>query len=400
MNPLSKEEFMEKMKESEKDIRYSEVAVTRFYSWMYADYEGLVQVCAFPVPTENRDASEMGRGKWVHARTYEEFKEFCNTHSGLWRYHVYSGVNLLSSKPEQGRGDISLIDKVVHLSFDIETERGSYEGSSKEEVWWCYKYALAQAKHMKEEYKVLPLVVMSENGIHLHYKVNFDITEDVLDGKQHLYCKYLTFEAKNSKWAKKIKKEAPSHITFDQDDVSDIPRVMKVPGTLGIKSDKGRLCGIVHEPHPQKAGVILESDIEISDVDYQRMEQHSESKNKDSVSKDKVEVDAEPKDVDDSELMDRVEKLCKTDHSFREYWRGETGEYKSRSEAEYAFIIKMLKHDFSPDDIMRVMWASGMSKWEEESDHYRKRTLENAIDYFDGDVVRDSQNSSINFDKR
>ena len=385
---------MDKMELAENAPDYSEKANKRFYQWMYRRTEGLVQVCAFPVPSKDQDKSETGNGKWIHARKYKEFAEFCKTHSGLWRYHVYSGVNTLDTSPDNGRGGLKYIDRVDHLSFDIETKRDSYSGAPKEHVWWCYKYGLAQAKYMMEEYGVLPLVVMSENGIHLHYNVDFEVKSDKLIGKQHKYTKYLTHKAKNSIWAKKIKQSAPDEVEFDQDDVSDVPRVMKVPGTKGIKSENGRLCGIIHEPSSKEAGVIQSDDISVGDGKLDSIADKTVSS-----TGSKTGVDATWSELSDS-TMDKVHSLAKNDSTFRDYWNGDLDNYKSRSESEFAFVIKMLNHDFSPDEIIEVMWASGMTKWDEESEHYRERTIENAIDYFDGDVVRTSRDASINFKRR
>lgn len=391
ISPLNKDEFMEQMKKSENAGDYSENAAKRFWYWMYSDEEGLVQICTFPMPTENKSKSEMGEGKWIHARSFNEFNDFCKTHSGLWRYHVYAGVNMLDTIPEYGRGSVEHIDKVHRLSFDIETQRDSYSGASKEEVWWSYRYALAQAKFMLEEYEVLPLMIMSENGIHMHYKVSFNNSKELLDGKQHMYCKYITHQAMNSSYVQEIEEKAPNHITFDQDEVSDPPRVMKVPGTRGIKSENGRLCGIIHEPNLSDAGIISGEDMEVTQEDIDGIEERNNGSSDTTQG-----VDTSPGDLG-SETMEKVRRLAKNDEAFGKYWSGNIGEYKSRSEAEFAFVIKMLNHGFTELQIVDVMWASGMSKWEEESDHYRERTIQRAIEYFDGTVVKDSKDGSFNF---
>lgn len=401
IDPLDKDSFMESMKASESVGEYSENAVGRFYNWMYSHQDGVIQTCAFPVPTENKDASEMGQGKWIHARTYNEFEDFCNTHSGLWRYHVYSGVNTLSETPRYGRGDTSNVDNVGILSFDIELDRESYGGSSKEEVWWTYQYALAEIKYINEEYGVWPLVVMSENGIHLHYRVDFDCTDEYLYNRQHVYSKFITKQAMNNEYVDSIEARAPEHIEFAQDDVSDPVRVMKVPGTLGIKSDSGRLCGLIHEPSRSDAGVITESDIdpEPDELKDYFAETCSASKAKSGSTPENVEVDVSPSELSD-ELKKRVHKLVRNDDRFEMFWLGDDSNYDSRSEYEFAFIVKLLKHGFNPSEVSSIMWASGASKWAEEDDHYRERSIENAVEYFDGEVVKDSTNGSFSFSER
>jgi hypothetical protein len=335
----------------------------------------------------------MGSGHWVHANSYTEFKKFCNQYSGMWRYHIYSGVNTLNEEPGGGRGKTEHINSVNHLSFDIETERDSYSGASKEEVWWCYKYGLAQAKFMNEEYGVWPLIVMSENGIHMHYKVNFDVNQDTMYEMSHIRTKYLTKRSMESSYAQTIRDKAPDFVEFGQDDVSDIPRVMKVPGTRGIKSKTGRLCGIIHQPGLDEAGVIQPEQVDVPDDMF---ENNSKDSKTDTKTPDAVEVTPEDASTD---VMTRIKSLCKKEPLFRRLFEGDISDYNSRSEAEFAFSMKMLNHGFDADEINQVMWASGMSKWEEEGDHYRERTIQNAVDRFDGDVVKDSTNGSFSFSR-
>jgi len=401
IDPLGKDSFIHNMEKTESAPSYSSEAIERFYRWMYSDQEGIVQTCAFPVPTENQDKSDMGQGKWIHARTFNEFKEFCETHSNLWRYHVYSGVNTLANEPNRGRGSTENIDTIKKLSFDIELAKQSYKGSTKEDVWWTYQYALAEIKYMSEEYDVWPLVVMSENGIHLHYNVQFPCTDDLMYNRQHLYSKYITQKAMNNKYTSLIESKAPERITFDQDDVSDPARVMKVAGTHGIKSEHGRLCGIIHEPSMNKAGKILPSNIEKQPDQIVKFLDDSQTKSTSngSTNANIESVDVTPSDLDD-ELQETLEHRVSSNPKFRSFWNGEAHGYDSRSEMEFAFVIKLLSYGFDEQNIAAIMWASGMSKWDEESDHYRKKTIENAIDYFDGNTVKDSSNGSFSFSDR
>jgi hypothetical protein len=399
IDPLTKKEFMGGMKAAKRADQYSENAVERFYRWMYSNQTGVVQTCAFPVPPSDKDKNDMGGGKWIHARTYNEFEEFCRTHSGLWRYHVYSGVNTLNNIPQTGRGSVREIETIKRLTFDIETSRSSYQGSSKEEVWWTYQYALAQIKYISEKFNAWPLVVMSENGIHLHYMVSFECSNDYLHNRQHIYSKYITKNAMNNKYVSIIESKAPDDIVFDQDDVSDPARVMKVPGTLGIKSKDGRLCGIVHQPPSDTAGTIRGSDIEMTPEELR--DEFSQSNNSQAPSSKPSatqisDIDSSPSDLD-NETEKLVGDLKRNDDSFQDFFNGDHGEYKSRSETEFAFIIKMLNHGFTKEQIVNTMWASALTKWDEESDNYRKRTVQKAIDYFDGSVTKSSRNGSFSF---
>lgn len=380
---------MNLMDKSEDVGNFSQQRVEQFYDWALADQDGTPQVCAFPVPTED-DTSIREQSKYHHPETKEDFVSFCKEHSGLWRYQLYAGVNTNSDVPDWGRGTIDTIDTVNILPFDIETQRGSYKGNKKSDVYWSYAYGVAIAKYIGEKYSAWPMVVMSENGIHLHYRVKFDINDDLLYNKQHKYSKYLTHEAWNSDYVEAVKSKSPKDIKFSPDDVSDPPRVMKVPGTKGIKSDNGRLCGIIHAPNKSEAGVIAEDDLNSDNVE-RFIELVKEERNEGVSSVDPRKYDLH------SNLEEKIDHLCSVDSVFKALWNGNTLHYDSRSEAEMAFILKMMGRGIHPDEVADVMSKSGMSKWTSEGKHYRDKTLENAMSQFDGNMTRDSTDSSLDF---
>lgn len=392
MQPLDKQQFMSGMELSESKEGSSKSTIKRFWDWMYADLDGHIQVCAFGNPVEKEEETITPGSKWKHVNTFGDFETFCSANSGLWTYQVYSGVNALARNPTDGRGGLDEIDRVNHVTFDLETSREAYAGATKREVWWVYQLALRQMRFMYEEYDVLPLVVMSENGIHLHYKADFPITDDLLYNKQHSYSKYITHQAMNCDYVKELKEELPDDIQFGQDDVSDPARVMKVPGTMGQKSDSGRMCAIIHEPPHDEAGTIHTSDVTVPKavaMEYEKNEKNTVSAKK----------AAKVKDVDLNDTVEkRLENVKKADPKFRALFNGNLTNYESRSEAEYALIIKMLSHSFSPGVVPQLMWESGMSKWDEEDDHYREKTIESALSYFDGTSYADSTTSSLDFE--
>jgi len=389
IQPLDRETFLKQLEKAEEAGEFSEKATREFYRWMYSDQNGYVQASAFPVPTEDGLNIEGSVNNFEHCETEDEFVSFCKEHSGLWRYQVYAGVNTLAEEPEVGRGKKSHIDQVNTLSLDIETKKPSYSGAPKEHVWWSYQYALAQAKYLHTQYDVWPMVVMSENGIHLHYKVKFPVSDELLTGKQHRYTKWLTEQAMNNKYVDTIKAKAPDGVTFAPDDVSDLPRVMKVPGTRGIKSDMGRLCGIIHKPTLSEAGLVATVDINPDDVP-------GYEKNTSKTGQKTVSLDAEPSELD-TDLKRRVAYLCSDDDLFKAFWDGKTLTYNSRSDAEFAFIKKMLSVGLDQTEIQQIMSLSGMAKWNEEGDHYKEKTLTRAMEEFDGETTKDRSNGSLNF---
>lgn len=389
LSPINKDEFLKGLEKSENAGSFSRKAAESFFEWMYGNESGYVQVCAFPVPTKDEEKVPRSANKFEHVETKEQFVNVCSEYSGLWRYQVYSGVNTLSQVPKYGRGKLDHIDTVNTVTLDIETKKEPYTGAPKEHVWWSYQYALAQAKYINEWLGVWPMVVMSENGIHLHYKANFPVGDGLLHNRQHIYSKYITERAMDNKYVNHIKDIAPNNVQFDADDVSDVPRVMKVPGTLGIKSKKGRLCGIIHQPN-----IANVSAIEITDIDRNNIPNYT--KNTSESDEIKVSLDPESSKLN-SEVKQMVKNHIKDDDLFAALWKGKTLTYKSRSDAEFAFIQKLLSKGYTQKQIQQVMQHSGMSKWSEEGEHYKRKTLERSLEEFDGQVTKDSSNSSLSF---
>ena len=392
INPLDREQFIEQLKASEQFGSFSENAASLFYDWMYSDEDGYAQVCAFLIPTQDDTELPSDQDAYEHAQSKEEFIDFCIEHSGLWRYQVYAGVNTLPEKPDYGRGRLDHIEQVNTFTLDIETRREPHTGASHDAIWWTYKYALAQVKYFNELLDVWPMVVMSENGIHLHYKADLPVEDEYLYNKQHRITKYLTKLAMNNDYVKQIQDKAPERIEFSPDDVSDVPRVMKVPGTLGIKSDANRLCGIIHKPSKSERGCIT-----LEDVKPYFIPEFSNGNDTDSNVPDRVKLKATPDTLSD-DLKKRIKDHCLEDDLFKALWTGKTSMYDNdRSRAEFSFIKKLLSLGYSQEDIQQVMSASGMSKWDEESDHYRRKTLTSALEDFDGSVKVDRHTSSVSF---
>lgn len=394
IKPLDKDQFIERLKVSEQYGSFSESAVESFYDWMYSDKDGYVQVCAFLIPTQDDSELPEGHDAYEHTTTKQEFVDFCMEHSDLWRYQVYAGVNTLSEEPKYGRGGKDYIGTVNTFTLDIETDREPHTGASRQAVWWSYQYALAQVKYINEVFDVWPMVVMSENGIHLHYNADLPVKDKHLHNRQHRVTKYITKLAMNNDYVNKIQQQAPERIDFSPDDVSDVARVMKVPGTLGIKSEANRLCGIIHKPSKEARGCITLEDVE----QYYIPEFTNGSSNANSSSANVTSVSISPTTGElNEQLKKRLKEHCIEDNMFKAFFSGKTLNYDSRSDAEFAFILKLLNYSYTKDEVPQVMSASGMEKWNEESKHYKEKTLSRALAEFDGNTKADRHTGSVSF---
>jgi len=158
---------------------------------------------------------------------------------------------------------------------------------------------------------------------------------------------------------------------------------------LGIKSQKGRLCGIIHGAKHSECGVITED--QIDDNELPDFGSSSKSEPQETVS-----LEPTPEKLN-ADLKAEIQEACNEDQLFKAFWLGKTLTYDSRSHAEFAFIKKLLSMGFTQSEIQQVMEMSGMTKWSEERDHYKEKTLTRAMEEFDGEVTLNRDRGSFSF---
>jgi len=89
-------------------------------------------------------------------------------------------------------------------------------------------------------------------------------------------------------------------------------------------------------------------------------------------------------DTDDQEIDQTIQILKSKDKKFSNVFEGNFKEYRypSRSEAEEYLLVRLVLYGFSDEIINEIMLKSKTGKWAEESEAYRKLSLNNARTYY------------------
>lgn len=310
-------------------------------------------------PSEGLIAQE-----WVESK--EMFLKFCKEHDG--EGNVYVGIN---PRFEEG-GSSDSIKKITTIPIDIdavtpweETEKKEHQAASEDELQKAIDAAEKIISDLKNMGLTEPLRIMSGNGVQLWYRIpdvkidkypNFEIKVkefiNQLDSKYTL--KYLDDNRENQNFC--------SGIELDQ--VGDTARVMKVAGTKSVK-------GMDTQARPMRRARVMGEPSFVKD-----------EKLKDFI------LGLEPPEKEEeetSELGDEtnLEFWRKVDNKLDDLLSGDWSDYgfKSRSEAEFSLIVKLVKYGFNQESIQSIMDnVSEIGKWKSESENYRGRTINNAID--------------------
>jgi len=74
------------------------------------------------------------------------------------------------------------------------------------------------------------------------------------------------------------------------------------------------------------------------------------------------------------------ENLLRKDGKLRELYQGSASCYKSRSEAEFALLIKLAYYGFSQAEVWKIMGDAKIGKWKEAPESYRKHSYKKALE--------------------
>jgi len=78
---------------------------------------------------------------------------------------------------------------------------------------------------------------------------------------------------------------------------------------------------------------------------------------------------------------DQLLRLLRKDRLVRDLFYGDPATlegYDTRSGAEFALVLKLLWHQATPEQVDLVLRESGIGKWPEATDHYRRQTIAKA----------------------
>ncbi len=264
-----------------------------------------------------------------HFSTQEELLELCDKYNG--KYNIYLGVN---ERKEFGtkREDVKNV-KIVPIDIDCVTKPASDEDIMKANFIATVIIKDAQAQGFQK-----PTICFSGNGYQLFFKLPEIILSD----------NHVEIEEKLQQFQRVlIKKYSDSYIRLDN--VGDLPRIMRVPGTYNIKSKTNSKI------------------IELNDTQDPILSSHILS----LTSTESTQINS---------LSEELKNKIKGNEKIGRYMDGELQGKASRSEAEMSLCCLLVQIGLNKEQTFSVMSNCKMGKWQESNVSYRELTYKKAIE--------------------
>ncbi len=275
-----------------------------------------------------------------------DFLAICEKHNE--KANIYAGINERFTK----EGKAENVGRLQIIALDIDPIRPKGEASTDAELKIAEEKMLQVKAWLKKEFNCEPFITMSGNGFHILIKIpSIELNEFNRAGlEQKLEAFSHEVQAKFN--------DAVVHI----DSTFDLPRVMKVPGTvstkgLDTKERPWRMCAIIEANDVPCANITTY----LAEIKAQKTEAFELG------TKTQAEFDA----------------LLQKDDKLRDLFEGKWKKYSfpSRSEAEQSLLTKLVSYGFTEEAINAVMGQSKIGKWQEKTEAYRRRSIENAVKF-------------------
>jgi len=331
-----KEEKVKTVRGYEEVKELDEATVKRFYEFL--SHDGFTELRLI-------DPEKKKQPKQFFVGTENEFLDICKKYNGV--YNIYAGINQRKIKSGK-KEDINNVKTIV---IDIDAVRDKNQGASD--------YELEMAENVADEIITdciakgirKPIKAMSGNGFHLY----FSIPEIKIDefNRDNVEERIKMFNRKISE------KYSNEYATIDN--IGDLPRIIKVAGTLSIKGEST-------EERPHRYSFV-----------YDEFKRDEDGKLLDYIK------GLNPKEVKKKPLAPaehpNLSNLLEKDEKLKTLYTGNWHEYPSRSEAELALLCKLVFYGFPEGEINSIMSSCGIGKWQESQDSYRKLTLQKAYQF-------------------
>lgn len=276
-----------------------------------------------------------GQVKQEFVQSEEEFIKVIKKFNGLRQ--CYAGLNPRKTKG----GKIENVARVTAILFDVDAKHPKDEPASDEELAVAKKRLDKLITWIKEQGYESPFVTMSGNGFHVIHKVNMEIDESTQNQLE------------------KYHHEAAD----DLDSMFDIPRIVKIAGTLSIK-------GAATEERPHRRSYIIDKGSETID---DALGEHISS-----IEVDKTDPLPAVSDEQESKRTDTFENkqgqtlayLRRESKKLDELLTTEVPSgygYPSASEADMATLSMLLKRDYSDSESTTILRHF---RWREKVDRY------------------------------
>ena len=212
--------------------------------------------------------------------------------------------------------------------------------------------------YMENQYAALGFMAASGNGFHIHFPLpRFEIPNELR----------LTVNSR----VKTFAIEVSSHAQVEIDKTYDISRKTALIGTLNLK--------IPTKPLPTKwDNDLFSQGLEVASK-YVENARLQNSDLLDAILK--TEPEKQPKlAIVPNENHLKIEQLLEQDRKLGDLLKGDWQKYnyKSRSEAEEAVLVKLVMEGFSDAEINGVMENCDVGKWQKTQDGYRTLSLQHA----------------------
>ena len=285
----------------------------------------------------------------VFVHSEDEFTCVCSDREG--RYNVYAGIN--ERRPGGTRREDVL--RVGAIVVDIDPVRPDpKQASTDAEMTLAIAHARAvQARQAKVG--LISLLAESGNGAQLWLKA---------DIREHLD----RAEAGAQEYQRGLAHDVPGGVHVDN--IGDLPRVIKVIGTLSVKGD-----GLPPRPHRLSRWVDGRTLPPVNDEFMDAILAWVPAPTI-ATSLACAPLTTERTRTIIESLGPKAVLLFEGRYSELTNRRGEP--YRSRNEAESALASLCASHGFAQDVTVAVLAASGIGKWNERSDSYRRSILRSA----------------------
>lgn len=310
-----------------------------------------------------------------HVFLYNEndFVRLCIRYNGV--RNIYVGINERCDKGTKAEHVVSL----NNVFIDIDSIRRKGEMASKEMLAESEEKANKVSGYFRKSGFIEPKIVFSGNGNHLYAQIPPIEVND--SNREDISIKLKIFG--NS--LRNMFSDRKSKI----DNTFDISRVVGVPGTLSVKEFTSLRKSVSHLKRDEDAK--LREHILLMKSPYADEIGRNASKRYEEINP--LNVVSIPKKLNSRWNEGNLDYALRTDMKFRELYNGNISGYPSRSEAEFALIMKCMFYGIG---VIDALYSSGIGKWKDSGDNYRKRTVERAESMFRcGGLYGEQKNSGM-----
>jgi len=288
--------------------------------------------------------------KSVFVNTEEEFLKTCIKNNG--KYNIYAGIN--ERKPEGTKATDVISVKTTVIDIDAKRKNSS-QAATKEELEHARNTSKRILEHLTEEEFKTSGIMMSGNGYQIW--LTFPKIEVTDENRKEM-------NARGQRFQKFFQQFSDRYTEIDN--IGDLPRIIKVAGTMSIK-------GTPTETRPHRRAV------------WEYCERQEDPKLREKILGLKIEQTPspeEPKFEEEDTLLSQydIQLLFQDDQKMRDLYYGNYNQYNysSRSEAEIALVMKLIAIGMTKPQVFQLMKNCGIGKWNEKGFNYKNITFTKA----------------------